>query len=73
MLVVTATTPSPHPTQDMTRLPFLHEPGVLHNLSARYRDGLIYTYTGAAHECRAQGRCLVCASSAPHAAIHWLT
>lgn len=31
---------------DMTKLAYLHEPGVLHNLSARYSLDEIYTYTG---------------------------
>lgn len=33
--------------QDMTRLPYLHEPGVLWNLKDRYRYDDIYTYTGS--------------------------
>lgn len=33
--------------QDMTRLSYLHEPGVLHNLHDRYRTDDIYTYTGS--------------------------
>jgi hypothetical protein len=32
--------------QDMTRLPYLHEPGVLWNLKCRYSLDDIYTYTG---------------------------
>ncbi|KAE9604687.1 putative myosin ATPase [Lupinus albus] len=31
---------------DMTKLPYLHEPGVLHNLATRYELNEIYTYTG---------------------------
>ncbi|XP_024031293.1 myosin-6 isoform X1 [Morus notabilis] len=31
---------------DMTRLAYLHEPGVLHNLKCRYDISEIYTYTG---------------------------
>ncbi|KAD3338354.1 hypothetical protein E3N88_33875 [Mikania micrantha] len=31
---------------DMTKLSYLHEPGVLHNLSVRYQRDKIYTYTG---------------------------
>ncbi|KAJ8899498.1 hypothetical protein K2173_018472 [Erythroxylum novogranatense] len=31
---------------DMTRLHYLHEPAVLHNLSTRYAVNEIYTYTG---------------------------
>ncbi|KAK9083352.1 hypothetical protein Scep_029823 [Stephania cephalantha] len=31
---------------DMTRLSYLHEPGVLHNLLTRYECNKIYTYTG---------------------------
>ncbi|KAK4408185.1 Myosin-6 [Sesamum angolense] len=31
---------------DMTKLPYLHEPGVLHNLKSRYDINEIYTYTG---------------------------
>lgn len=31
---------------DMTKLAYLHEPGVLHNLEARYALDEIYTYTG---------------------------
>jgi myosin-5 len=33
--------------QDMTRLPYLHEPGVLGNLRDRYMFDDIYTYTGS--------------------------
>lgn len=33
--------------QDMTQLAFLHEPGVLHNLQARYEQRQVYTYTGS--------------------------
>ena len=33
-------------SQDMTRLPYLHEPGVLWNLRSRYTFDDIYTYTG---------------------------
>lgn len=32
--------------QDMTRLSYLHEPGVLWNLKVRYQFDDIYTYTG---------------------------
>ncbi|XP_057423449.1 myosin-9 isoform X1 [Lotus japonicus] len=31
---------------DMTKLAYLHEPGVLHNLETRYKINEIYTYTG---------------------------
>ncbi|XP_023156085.1 myosin-11 isoform X10 [Zea mays] len=31
---------------DMTRLSYLHEPGVLNNLAVRYAKNIIYTYTG---------------------------
>ncbi|KAH9626894.1 hypothetical protein KSS87_002294 [Heliosperma pusillum] len=31
---------------DMTKLSYLHEPGVLHNLATRYSRNEIYTYTG---------------------------
>ncbi|KAG8055649.1 hypothetical protein GUJ93_ZPchr0001g33025 [Zizania palustris] len=31
---------------DMTRLSYLHEPGVLDNLAVRYARNIIYTYTG---------------------------
>ncbi len=34
-------------TQDMTRLPYLNEPGVLWNLKTRYAFDDIYTYTGS--------------------------
>ncbi|KAH7572097.1 hypothetical protein JRO89_XS04G0200500 [Xanthoceras sorbifolium] len=37
---------SPGGVDDMTKLSYLHEPGVLHNLSARYELNEIYTYTG---------------------------
>jgi myosin-5 len=39
----------PHSTgaDDMTTLSYLHEPGVLHNLSLRYSLDEIYTYTGS--------------------------
>jgi myosin-5 len=33
--------------QDMTRLSYLHEPGVLWNISCRYTYDDIYTYTGS--------------------------
>eukprot|EP00955_Chlamydomonas_euryale_P111746 366087-Chlamydomonas_euryale.AAC.4 len=36
-----------HPMQDMTALPYLHEPGVLWNLQTRYAVDDIYTYTGS--------------------------
>ncbi|KAK2645287.1 hypothetical protein Ddye_020482 [Dipteronia dyeriana] len=36
----------PGGVDDMTKLSYLHEPGVLHNLSARYELNEIYTYTG---------------------------
>ncbi|KAK3126891.1 hypothetical protein QOZ80_7AG0564580 [Eleusine coracana subsp. coracana] len=32
--------------EDMTRLAYLHEPGVLHNLKSRFGMNEIYTYTG---------------------------
>ncbi|EPS66547.1 hypothetical protein M569_08229, partial [Genlisea aurea] len=32
---------------DMTKLSYLHEPGVLHNLKCRYDINEIYTYTGS--------------------------
>ncbi|KAL6527683.1 hypothetical protein OROMI_029494 [Orobanche minor] len=32
---------------DMTKLSYLHEPGVLHNLATRYKLNKIYTYTGS--------------------------
>ncbi|KAL0368537.1 UNVERIFIED_CONTAM: Myosin-14 [Sesamum calycinum] len=32
---------------DMTKLAYLHEPGVLHNLRCRYDMNEIYTYTGS--------------------------
>ncbi|CAI5509495.1 unnamed protein product, partial [Closterium sp. Naga37s-1] len=32
---------------DMVKLAYLHEPGVLHNLMQRYHRNLIYTYTGS--------------------------
>ncbi|KAK7345799.1 hypothetical protein VNO77_16410 [Canavalia gladiata] len=31
---------------DMTKLAYLHEPGVMHNLETRYKVDEIYTYTG---------------------------
>ncbi|KAF5738908.1 myosin-11-like [Tripterygium wilfordii] len=31
---------------DMTKLSYLHEPAVLHNLATRYQISEIYTYTG---------------------------
>ncbi|WCJ42738.1 Myosin-17 [Euphorbia peplus] len=37
---------SPGGVDDMTKLSYLHEPGVLHNLAARYELNEIYTYTG---------------------------
>ncbi|KAL9261568.1 Myosin-17-like protein [Drosera capensis] len=36
----------PGGVDDMTKLAYLHEPGVLHNLAARYELNEIYTYTG---------------------------
>ncbi|XP_020698771.1 myosin-17 isoform X2 [Dendrobium catenatum] len=36
----------PGGVDDMTRLSYLHEPGVLQNLAARYELNEIYTYTG---------------------------
>ncbi|KAG6512594.1 hypothetical protein ZIOFF_030719 [Zingiber officinale] len=36
----------PGGVDDMTKLSYLHEPGVLQNLSARYQLNEIYTYTG---------------------------
>jgi len=44
-----ATSPAPPPRrrQDLTQLTFLHEPGVLSSLQARYGRGDIYTYTGS--------------------------
>ncbi|KAF3617650.1 Myosin-14 [Capsicum annuum] len=36
----------PSGVDDMTKLAYLHEPGVLHNLKARYDINEIYTYTG---------------------------
>ncbi|XP_025012248.1 myosin-17 isoform X2 [Ricinus communis] len=36
----------PGGVDDMTKLSYLHEPGVLHNLAARYELNEIYTYTG---------------------------
>eukprot|EP00798_Chlamydomonas_sp_ICE-L_P027113 gene27113-2338_t len=38
--------PDPLGEEDMTRLPYLHEPGVLWNLKCRYQQDDIYTYTG---------------------------
>ncbi|WOG94895.1 hypothetical protein DCAR_0314192 [Daucus carota subsp. sativus] len=37
----------PGGVDDMTRLSYLHEPGVLQNLSNRYQLNEIYTYTGS--------------------------
>uniref|UniRef100_A0A7N0ZXB4 Myosin-17-like n=1 Tax=Kalanchoe fedtschenkoi TaxID=63787 RepID=A0A7N0ZXB4_KALFE len=37
---------TPGGVDDMTKLSYLHEPGVLQNLSARYELNEIYTYTG---------------------------
>eukprot|EP01018_Ginkgo_biloba_P031563 Gb_12711 [translate_table: standard] len=37
----------PGGVDDMTKLAYLHEPGVLQNLSARYDLNEIYTYTGS--------------------------
>ncbi|KAH6806610.1 myosin family protein with Dil, partial [Perilla frutescens var. frutescens] len=37
---------SPGGVDDMTKLSYLHEPGVLQNLAARYELNEIYTYTG---------------------------
>nr|GME03834.1 myosin-17-like [Ipomoea batatas] len=36
----------PGGVDDMTKLSYLHEPGVLQNLSTRYELNEIYTYTG---------------------------
>uniref|UniRef100_A0ACD5W2M2 Uncharacterized protein n=1 Tax=Avena sativa TaxID=4498 RepID=A0ACD5W2M2_AVESA len=36
----------PEGVDDMTRLSYLHEPGVLDNLAVRYAKNVIYTYTG---------------------------
>ncbi|XP_012567832.1 myosin-8 isoform X2 [Cicer arietinum] len=36
----------PNGVDDMTRLAYLHEPGVLQNLQSRYTINEIYTYTG---------------------------
>ncbi|KAJ7535365.1 hypothetical protein O6H91_12G030000 [Diphasiastrum complanatum] len=36
----------PGGVDDMTKLAYLHEPGVLHNLAIRYELDEIYTYTG---------------------------
>ncbi|XP_048430085.1 myosin-11-like isoform X4 [Pyrus x bretschneideri] len=36
----------PDGLDDMTKLAYLHEPGVLHNLATRYEINEIYTYTG---------------------------
>ncbi|WMV31941.1 hypothetical protein MTR67_025326, partial [Solanum verrucosum] len=36
----------PSGVDDMTKLAYLHEPGVLHNLKTRYDINEIYTYTG---------------------------
>ncbi|XP_044471715.1 myosin-17-like [Mangifera indica] len=36
----------PGGVDDMTKLSYLHEPGVLHNLAMRYELNEIYTYTG---------------------------
>ncbi|KAG8370771.1 hypothetical protein BUALT_Bualt13G0018100 [Buddleja alternifolia] len=38
---------SPDGVDDMTKLSYLHEPGVLHNLAIRYQLDEIYTYTGS--------------------------
>lgn len=38
--------PDVHGVEDMTRLSYLHEPGVLWNLKLRYQLDDIYTYTG---------------------------
>ncbi|XP_034685366.1 myosin-6-like isoform X3 [Vitis riparia] len=37
----------PHGIDDMTKLAYLHEPGVLQNLRCRYDINEIYTYTGS--------------------------
>ncbi|CAL0304789.1 unnamed protein product [Lupinus luteus] len=37
----------PRGVDDMTKLSYLHEPGVLHNLATRYELNEIYTYTGS--------------------------
>ncbi|WZZ39668.1 hypothetical protein YC2023_035927 [Brassica napus] len=36
----------PAGVDDMTKLAYLHEPGVLHNLACRFSLNEIYTYTG---------------------------
>uniref|UniRef100_A0A7N0RAB1 Uncharacterized protein n=1 Tax=Kalanchoe fedtschenkoi TaxID=63787 RepID=A0A7N0RAB1_KALFE len=36
----------PGGVDDMTRLAYLHEPGIMHNLAVRYEQNIIYTYTG---------------------------
>ncbi|XP_062206677.1 myosin-17-like isoform X2 [Phragmites australis] len=36
----------PDGVDDMTRLSYLHEPGVLDNLAVRYAKNIIYSYTG---------------------------
>lgn len=36
----------PAGVDDMTKLAYLHEPGVLHNLASRFALNEIYTYTG---------------------------
>ncbi|XP_068466187.1 myosin-7-like [Phaseolus vulgaris] len=36
----------PNGVEDMTKLAYLHEPGVLQNLKIRYSGNKIYTYTG---------------------------
>lgn len=45
-------------------LSFLHEPGVLHNLSTRYQQRTIYTYTGSILIALNPFRCVVHAGSA---------
>ena len=46
-LRISSLLPPHHHQQDMTTLPHLNEPGVLHNLRTRYATDAIYTYTGS--------------------------